>query len=444
MNGQNLNKNLDTFLRHIDAIRDTYPMTMLLIQPFNKKANDDFMNFLKNNVEEIEDDNGKKRILVKADESKIFETLERNASTSALASKIIPESLFVSLISQYDAFLTRLLRVIYEIKPEVLNGSERNLTFSQLVEMATIENAREFIIDKEIDTVLRKSHSEQFDYLEKLIGIQLREKLPIWKIFIEITERRNLLVHCDGIVSNQYLKVCTENKCEIDKIKVGDRLGIEMKYFTVAYSCLYEISTKLTHTLWRKLLKSDLETADKELNEICFNLINTNSFELADTLLEFGCQQKTHFNDSNKNVFIINASLSKYLQNKKDETIKILSMKDWSASSDDFKLANAILSEDNDTAFAIMQKIGKNGEVDKSDYKQWPLFSKIRNEVNFKSTFKEIFNEEYTIMETPMRPIQELISKEIKRNKELKGKTIKKVESAKELKEKAKKAQHPT
>lgn len=197
---ENLHKNLETFLRHIDAIRDTLPMTMLLIQPYHKKANDDFLTFLKDNVKEIEDDNGKKRLLVKADESRRFETLERNASTSSLARKIIPESLFVSLISQYDAFLTRLLRAIYMLQPEVLNGSERNLTFSQLVEMDTIANAREYIIEKEIDTVLRKSHSEQFDYLEKLLGLKLREKLPIWKTFIEITERRNLLVHCDGEV----------------------------------------------------------------------------------------------------------------------------------------------------------------------------------------------------------------------------------------------------
>lgn len=434
--GKNLHKNLETFLRHIDAIRDTLPMTMLLIQPYNKKANDDFMKFLKESVKEIEDDKGKKRILVKADESKLFETLERNASTSSLASKIIPESLFVSLISQYDAFLTRLLRAIYEIEPDVLNGSERNLTFSQLVEMETIKIAREFIIDKEIDTVLRKSHSEQFDYLEKLIGLKLRENLPIWQTFIEITERRNLHVHCDGVVSNQYVKNCLEHKCNIDKIKVGERLGVEPQYFTSAYRCLYEIATKLTHTIWRKLLISDLKDADTELNDVCFQLINTNSFKLADILLEFSCNQKRHFNDSSKNVFIVNGSLSKYLQDKKEEAKKILDKKDWSASSDDFKLAYAVLSDDFERAYEIMIKIGDNGEVDISDYKQWPLFNKIRKEEKFKETFKSIFKEDYSVMETPMRPLQELINKEIKKDKELKEKTVKKVESAKELKEK--------
>jgi hypothetical protein len=434
--GENLHNNLETFLRHIDAIRDTLPMTMLLIQPYNIKANDDFLKFLKENVEEIEDDNGKKRILVKADESKKFETLERNASTSSLAGKIISESLFVSLISQYDAFLTRLLKAIYEIKPDVLNGSERNLTFSQLVEMKTIENAREFIIDKEIDTVLRKSHSEQFDYLEKLLGLKLRENLPIWQTFIEITERRNLLVHCDGLVSNQYIKNCSEHKCKIETVKVGDRLGAEPQYFSNAYKCLYEIATKLTHTIWRKLLISDLKDADRELNDICFHLINTKSFDLADILLEFGCNQIKHFNDSLKNVFIINGALSKYLQDKKEEAKKLLDRKDWSASSDDFKLAYAVLTDDYERAYEIMIKIGDNGEVDKSDYKQWPLFNKILEEDKFKETFKLIFNEDYSVIETPMRPVQELINKEIKKDKDLKEKTVKKVESAKELKEK--------
>ena len=141
MTGQQIDNNLQQFIKHIDAIRDSLPMTLLLLVPYSKKANDDFKDFLKTNVNEIEDDNGEKKLVVKVEDSRILATLENNASTSALAHKIIPESLFVSLISQYDAFLNRLLRTIYEIKPEILNSSERNLTFSQLVEFKTVENA---------------------------------------------------------------------------------------------------------------------------------------------------------------------------------------------------------------------------------------------------------------------------------------------------------------
>lgn len=432
----NFQTNLKEFLIQIDAIKDTLQQTIILIHPFNKQSFDDFVIFLKDNVKEIEDDNGKKRFLIDAEKSKVFETLERNASISELASKIIIESLFVSLISHYDAFLSKLLRNIYEIQPEVLNGSERNLTFTQLIEMQTIESAREHIIDKEIDAIIRKSHSEQFDYLEKLLSIKLREKLPIWQTFIEITERRSLLVHCDGIVSNQYLKNCDEHNCNIEKIQIGDRLGIEIDYFIEAYACLYEMATKLTHTLWRKLLITDLENADKELNDICYHLIDTKSFKIADILLEFACNQKKHFDDLYKNVFIVNAALSKYLQNQKEEAKTILLKKDWSACSDNFKLACAVITENSEKAYELMLKIGENGDVDKSNYKEWPLFKKIRKEKKFKETYYNIFKEEYSVLETPMRPIQNLINKIIKKDKELKEKTVKKIESAKELREK--------
>jgi hypothetical protein len=436
MDGEKLSKNLSVFLQHIDSIRDTLPMIMLLLRPYNKKTNDSYLKFLKNNVKEIEDDDGNKRLLLKAEESKLYETLQKNATISSIAEKIIPDSIFVSLISQYDAFLNRLLRAIFEIKPDILNASDRNILFSQLIEMGSIDYAREYVIEKEIETFLRKSHSEQFDYLENRLGMKLREKLPCWQKFVELTERRNLLVHCDGKVSNQYIKNCQEHGCQLGEIKLGDRLGVPPDYFSKSYKCLYEISVKLTHTIWRKLLKSDLKLADRDLNIICYDLITSRSFELADNLLTFAVDQKKHFNEAFKNVIIINRTLSLYLQGKKDEANQILDSKDWSASSDDFKLAYAILKEDFREAYALMTKIGDNGEVDIFEYKLWPLFNKIREEKEFKDTFKTIFKKEYTVLEIPKRPIQELINKEIKKNKDLKNKTVKKVFTEKELRNK--------
>ncbi|WP_373060389.1 hypothetical protein [Zunongwangia sp. H14] len=432
MTGKKLDQNLKKFLRHIDAIRDTLPMTLLLLEPYSKEANKKFSKFLDKSVTEIEDDNGEKKLVVKVEDSKILDKLESNASISSLAYKIIPESLFVSLISQYDAFLSRLLRIIYELKPEILNSSERNLTFSQLVDFESLNNARDYIVEKEIDTVLRKSHSEQFDYLESRVGLKLRANLPIWKTFIEITERRNLLVHCDGVVSNQYLKNCKEHKCKTDNIKVGDRLNVKPEYFTEAYKALYEISVKLSHTIWRKLIISDLKEADRKLNDICFDLLDSKSFELADILLSFGYKQNKHFNESLKNVFVINAALSKYLQGEQKECEKILKIKDWSASSDDFKIANAILLEEYETAYSLMIKIGANGEIDKTDYREWPIFTKIRKEKEFQETYKNIFEEDYAVLDTPKRPVQELVERELKRNEELKKKTVKKEKSEKE------------
>ncbi|QXP60869.1 hypothetical protein [Olleya sp. HaHaR_3_96] len=436
MNGKGLNDNLHRFLRHLDSIKDTLPMTMLLLDPYQKKAIEKFQNFLKNNVNEFEDEDGKKSISIKHEESKIFETLSKNFEISELASKIIPESLFVSLISQYDAFLNKLLRELFKIRPEYINQSERELTFSELVKFESIEDAKEYIIEKEIESILRKNHIEQFDYLEKKINIPLRKNLPVWSTFIEITQRRNLFVHCDGIVSSQYLKVCRDNNCEIGEAKLNERLDTKIEYFISAYKCLYELATKLTHTIWRKLLPDDIKNADRSLNDTCFDLLSSEHFKLADILLEFGCNQKNHFNDSLKNVFVINQSLSKYLQNEKEKAKLIIGSMDWSASSDDFKLAHLVLTEDFENCYKLMSKIGKNGEVDKENYKTWPLFSELRKESKFKETYKIIFEEEYTVLEIPKRPVQELIEELTSKNPELKNKTVKKELSEKQIREK--------
>lgn len=48
---------------------------------------------------------------------------------------------------------------------------------------------------------------EQFEVLQKRLELKLTE-FPHWRRFVEAAQRRNLLTHCDGIVSEQYLSVC--------------------------------------------------------------------------------------------------------------------------------------------------------------------------------------------------------------------------------------------
>lgn len=423
MKKKGLDENLDIFLRHIDAINDSLPMTLHLIEPYKRKSLKVFTDFMTEKIEVLKGTEGEKNVLLTPADSTLFESMERNLSISLLASKIIPESLFVSLISQYDAFLNRLLREIFIIKPEILNGSDRNISFSQLTSMGSLDEAREYVVEKEIDTILRKNHQEQLDTLKNKVGVEFEKYLPSWNSFIEMTERRNLLVHCDGVVSNQYLKSCQDHGIEVGSIKVGDKLNIKPEYFVRSYQCLYEISVKLTHMVRRKLQKDEHQDADTSLNSICFNLIKGQAYDLADNLLHYACNTKPVSSEVVSNMFKINAAISKYLNGDKDQASKILDSKDWSASSYDFKLAYKVLKEQYSEAYVIMKKIGVDGDITKSGYTSWPLFNVIRNEPEFLVTFKSIFNEDFKILETPMRPVQELLGATQKENQITKEKT---------------------
>src|SRR5438045_9711923 len=117
---------------------------------------------------------------------------------ATITSSVIPGSFLVALMSQFDTFLGRIIRAIYLINPRVFSISEKSVTYSKLMEFESISDAHEYIIEREVDIVLRDSHEEQFKYLEDRVNVNMREQLRAWPDFVEVTERRNLFVHTDG------------------------------------------------------------------------------------------------------------------------------------------------------------------------------------------------------------------------------------------------------
>ncbi len=107
----------------------------------------------------------------------------------ALARKLVPRGILVALVSQYDAFLGRLLRVIFLSRPELLNASEKTFSFEQISAYPSIEAVRDFLVEKEVEAVLRSSHTDQFKWIETRFELPLRKGLAIWPQFVELTER---------------------------------------------------------------------------------------------------------------------------------------------------------------------------------------------------------------------------------------------------------------
>lgn len=410
------------FLGKIESLKDTLPFVMMFVSFNNSQANSKFAKFIEEKGIPEKDENGEEKFSFNPEDSHTFKILKKNTSIASNALEIIPTSLFVTLISEFDSFLGKLIRQIFEVKPEILNSSERSLTFSRLIELKTIEEAKEFIIEKEVETILRDSHSEHFNWLESKLGIVLRKDLPVWEKFIELTERRNLFVHCNGVVSSQYLSNCRINKVKFEKeYQVGDKLDVTIEYFDLAYKSLYEIAVKLTQVIWRKLLPHDLLSADESLNDICFELLKNKHFDLSDILLDFATSVlKKHHNEESKNIFIVNKALSLKLGGKDDKCKEIVMSKDWSACSDKFKIAKEALLDNFVEVQRLMKKIGNDGEIKKVSYKIWPLFDRFRKTTEFTDSYKEIFGEEYKAIETPKKFIDELFEQVKKANKEQK------------------------
>lgn len=357
---------------------------------------------LGNNAEAIAISRGTKRVDLSMEEihvyslpSHAFGRIKRHrdrADALIEGAQHLPKISTIGIISSYDAILSDLLRVIFKQKPEIIFTSDREVKFSELLELQTLEAVRDSIISNEIESVIRNSHHEQFSWMEKKFGMKLREGLDVWPDFIELCERRNLLTHTGGVVSEQYLRNC-EHHGRKSKHQVGDKLEVDIDYLTSAIDIVSEVGYKLIHTMWRKFLPDERGRADSVLNETGMNLIAAREYNLAEELLRFGVGQKQHSSDLLKRMMIVNLANAAKLGGNKSGCDKALSSHDWSATSYQFQVCVAAVRNDFQEVKRLLNLGGGVIEITPSDFRDWPVFRDARDDAEIQIVFEEIFGE---------------------------------------------------
>ena len=318
--------------------------------------------------------------------------LRRHDSTTAAlkGAAHLPKIGVIGLISAYDAYLSDLLRAIFTEKPELIFTSEKEIKFSDLRKFKSIEDAKEHILDSEVETVLRKSHHEQFSWMASKFSMRLKEGLDVWPNFVELCERRNLLTHTGGVVSQQYINNCLDHKVPVSA-SVGDFLDVDLEYFKNSIEVVAEIGMKLGHVMWRKFRPSELAKADSSLNELGMRLIADYDYATAARILEFGVGCKKHSNDRLRRMMVVNLANAYKLENDQMLANKILDKEDWTAVSPEFQICVEAVRGNTEVLCKMMKQAGSNGPVSSSDFKDWPVFRGVIDDKGFIDTYEEIF-----------------------------------------------------
>ncbi len=316
--------------------------------------------------------------------------------------RLIPRNFIISLVSQYDSFLGRIIRFMFAAKPELLNASEKALSYTQMMNFRDLNDAKEFIVEKEIESIIRKSHAEQFEWLKEKLNTPFNKDLPCWPQFIELTERRNLFVHTDGKISSQYLAVCAKHKHHISEdLAVGESLEVPREYFESAYQCIYEIGIKLAHVIWRRLCPDRLKESDAQINNVTFELVQKKEYDIAIRILDFFTGKNvSHAEDSYRRIMLINRAQAYKWKGDAGQCIAILDAEDWSACEDKFKLAVAVLHDDFEKCYTLVKRLKDDPEFHKTSYKDWPIFRELRRQKEFQDLYRECYNEDLTVEQT--------------------------------------------
>ncbi|HSY92847.1 MAG TPA: hypothetical protein VK812_15845 [Candidatus Binatus sp.] len=390
---------IDTLLKHFvqqaDSLAETLPLTMYVVSAAFKHADEQYQKYIDENELRTVREQDRTVVYVPDNHQHRFHKLANRRDLCGIATSNIPRVFVVSLVSHFDTLVGGMLRALFNHKRELLNASERSLTFKELSEFDSIEDAWNLIIEKEVETVIRKSHLEQFEWMEQKFKLPLRKDLPSWPVFLEVTERRNLFVHCDGVVSTQYLKMCREHgfpMCE--HIAAGAKVEVTRDYFRRVHECVMEIGIKLCHVLWRKLDPGSRSAADRSLNNVCLQMIVDSRYRLAMNLLDFATNTlKAYSDDQSRRIFVINQVQAYKWSGDQQKALELLGAEDWSACDLNFQLAVTVLRDEFVDAADLMRKIGAKSAPSKDSYLQWPLFKEFRKTEAFKTAFEGVFGE---------------------------------------------------
>jgi hypothetical protein len=310
LNNLSFSKALRTVVSEISAtkmILDIEMENLVKLITTQSKEFTDFMSLY--SVEEKDGDSPQKFRLDIMNIHRFSELVERLHLT-VLSPAIMSNAMFVSLLYRWDSYFCDILRIIYQVKPEAIDSSDKSISFSTLSRFSSIQDARDYIVNAEIESLMRESHEKHLTYIENKIGVTIPKDNRLSKAFFEICERRNLIVHTNGLVSNQYINVCSKHDI-IHQFSVGEKIDIDRKYISESSDNLTEFSIALGYSVWHKIRKSEQKERDSEFISLTYGFIRNERYILTQRLIEKFLEDKRNVgSEATRKMCIINLAQS--------------------------------------------------------------------------------------------------------------------------------------
>lgn len=396
--------NLENFIENLNCLRESFNYSEVMLRQQKISALNAYNKFINSYL--VQDENGNKSSVIPNEKLREFHKLRKKMNRAEKASELIPPTYIISLVSLFDSFLAGLVRCVYNLKQDLLLESQQSFTYREIVKYDTTREVKKLIIDNTIDKLFRDSHKEQIQWFEKAFEVNTLKKFAGWGDFIELTERRNLFVHADGIVSGQYIEECTRNDYKLENINIGRKLKADNEYFEKSFRLLYEMAIMLTQILINKLylgrekFSTDTSVRDNIFINNVYELICEEHFDIAINVSKFAIGDAFKRNNKDKTFIELNLAQAYKWSGKEKECKAILQNLDTSAMNIDLQIPKKVLEEEYDEVYSMMKDLGKGSKIlTKESYREWPIFRDIRKQKEFEDTFEIIFGEKLLIQE---------------------------------------------
>ena len=310
-----------------------------------------------------------------------------NYNINKQRASLLLTSAFILLVSYFDFLLSDLIDTYYHTFTQAL-GDKTLLTYGELKECTTIDEAIDRLISKKVESFSFKSFTDQISFFENELKVPLQQYITIWPPIQEIILRRNILVHNDGIVNSRYITGTTATQAQ-PPIQ-GTLLSVDPEYFSLSFAHMLIGGIIFTQTSLRKWFPDQLSVLDSRLSDIIDKLLSFKDYDTAYCLAMFSKQIATA-DEHNRHLLDIYYCL----------VLKRLG-RDQDFKSEVTKLEKANLSLLNDIAFSAVRGLRKDfyehleraAQTDQiHEYELFgSLYEDLKREDDFNTQLNKIFH----------------------------------------------------
>lgn len=337
-----------------------------------------------------------RRYTLKNDELAILGKKLGKTSQVFRTAEIMKRSTLSALVSEYESLVAELLLIASELQPGAFKSADDKISFDDLEDYASIEELkRAYLVSRIEDILIANSHKQVLDLIGKKFSVNLVSNEAMIAEFLEICQRRHLLIHAGGIVNKRYLRICKEAGCKLDDLpKLGEKVAITRKYLRQATACVFQVGFFSLHILWQKLCSESRELSHSSILESSHDFLESDLTRMCGWLCDFALNSNKKPKEVHQAYFYINKAQSYLFDPDIDESEKpkliegVLKKKDWSIKSPIVSLALDCLRRDTSklsdrTAAAI-----KDGLTYQEAY-TWNIFRNVRDLPDFKCHFPQ-------------------------------------------------------
>ncbi len=341
-----------------------------------------------------------------------FRRFDENLSAAGSTSRSLPRLLTVGLVTSLEYQLTQLMKEVAKCFPQESFGKEKAIAARDVVNFASMEELKEFIIYDEIDKVQREAFENQVKWITSKAGLdEIGPNYTDWPRLLELFERRNLFVHANGVVNDQYIKAAKKHNFPAEHpLRKGDELHADPDYFIAAVHRVLHFGVTLTQIVWRKCYAEEGKYSDRSISELGYELIARGQLKLAIKMLE-AAKTIRGVSDIRKRMNLVNLANVYKLAGDKTKSLETLSSMDWSAVAVQFQISIAAVKDEIDEVVTLMRKIGTNSdEINAQSYQEWPVFYGVRDNIKFTDAFKEVFGLDFVPSEKRQAGVSQVMN----------------------------------